>query len=253
MAASGSSNTASGVSTSKLAPDFSVAGQHVLISGGAGGIGTAFAKAFRASGAQVTICDLKRPAVDEGFAFEELDVRDTAAVDALATKTKTLNVLIHCAGKLIRHEEHKPEVFMDIVNIHLGGNLRLASAFRPKLAMTQGCLINIGSMYSYFGAAMLPAYASAKTAVIGLTRSLAVAYGEDGIRVNAIAPGWIRTEISRGGRDDPAFNDRVMQRLPSKRWSDPEELAGTAVFLASPAARLINGVTIPVDGGYVAS
>ncbi len=235
------------------APDFSVSGQHVLISGGAGGIGTAFAKAFRGAGAHVTISDVKPPPVDEGFDFEHLDVRDTGAVEALSAKTKKLDVLIHCAGKLIRHEEHKPEVFMDIVNIHLGGNLRLATAFRPQLAAARGCLINIGSMYSYFGASRIPAYASAKTAIIGLTRSLAVAYAEDGIRVNAIAPGWIRTEISRGGREDPAFNDAVMQRLPTKRWSDPEELAGTAVFLASPAARLINGVTIPVDGGYVAS
>jgi NAD(P)-dependent dehydrogenase (short-subunit alcohol dehydrogenase family) len=235
------------------APDFSVAGQHVLISGGAGGIGTAFAKAFRDSGATVTICDVKAPTVDNGFAFEQVDVRDMAAVEALATKIKTLHVLIHCAGRLIRHEEHKPDVFMDIVNIHLGGNMRFASAFRPHLAATKGCLINIGSMYSYFGAAMLPAYASAKTAIIGLTRSLAVAYAEDQIRVNAIAPGWIRTEISRGGREELSFNEKVMARLPTKRWSDPEELAGTAVFLASPAARLINGVTIPVDGGYVAS
>jgi NAD(P)-dependent dehydrogenase (short-subunit alcohol dehydrogenase family) len=201
----------------------------------------------------VTLCDIKPPAVDEGFDFEYLDVRDTAAVEALAAKVKKLDVLIHCAGKLVRHEEHKPDVFMDIVNIHLGGNLRLATAFRPQLAATRGCLINIGSMYSYFGASRIPAYASAKTAIIGLTRSLAVAYAEDGIRVNAIAPGWIRTEISRGGREDSVFNDSVMQRLPTKRWSEPEELAGTAVFLASPAAKLINGVTIPVDGGYVAS
>ena len=114
-------------------------------------------------------------------------------------------------------------------------------------------MINIASMYSYFGAPQIPAYASAKTAIVGLTRSLALAYTEDGIRVNAIAPGWIATAISRGGREDPVFNDKLMQRLPNKRWADPEELAGTAVFLASPASALINGVTIPVDGGYTAA
>jgi len=235
------------------APDFTVSGQHVLISGGAGGIGTAFARAFRDAGANVTICDIKPPARDEGFAFEALDVRDNGAVRALAEKIPTLHVLIHCAGRLIRHEEHKPEVFSDIVDIHLVGNLRLATAFRPHLAKTKGCLINIGSMYSYFGSAMIPGYAAAKTAIVGLTKSLAVAYAEDGIRVNAIAPGWINTEISRRGREEEAFNNKVMARLPTKRWSEPEELAGTAVFLASPASRLINGVTIPVDGGYVAS
>ena len=237
----------------KVSPDFSVAGQHVLISGGAGGIGAAFAKAFRDSGAHVTISDIRHPETDEGFLFEYLDVRDTAMVAGLAGRITKLDTLIHCAGRLVRHEEHQPDVFMDIVNIHLGGNLRLATAFRPHLAASKGCLINIGSVYSYFGASRIPGYASAKTAIVGLTRSLALAYAEDGIRVNAIAPGWIRTEISRPGREDPAFNDALLQRLPTKRWSEPEELAGTAVFLASPAARLINGITIPVDGGYGAA
>ena len=133
------------------------------------------------------------------------------------------------------------------------GNVRLAAAFRPHLKASRGCMINIGSMYSYFGAPQIPAYAAAKTAVVGLTKSLALAYIDDGIRVNAIAPGWIETEISRRGREDPEFNARLMQRLPNKRWADPDELAGTALFLASPASRLINGVTIPVDGGYVAA
>jgi len=235
------------------APDFSVAGKTVLISGGTGGIGMAFARAFAAAGATPILADLKPPAEDTPFRYEPLDVRSDTAVRALATQVSVLDVLIHCAGKLVRHEEHQPEVFAEVIDIHLTGNLRLATAFRPHLAASKGCLINIGSMYSYFGAALIPAYASAKTAVIGLTKSLAIAYAEDGIRVNAIAPGWIRTEISRRGREEPAFNEKVMARLPTKRWSEPEELAGTAVFLASPAAALINGVTIPVDGGYVAS
>jgi NAD(P)-dependent dehydrogenase (short-subunit alcohol dehydrogenase family) len=237
------------------APDFSVTGQHVLITGGTGGIGGAFARAFLASGATVTVTDVKPPAapLPPGIDYRELDVRSDSQVTALAAAIPRLDVLIHCAGRLIRHKEHEPETFMDMVNIHLGGAMRLATAFRPQLAATKGCIIHIGSMYSYFGSRMIPAYASAKTAIIGLTRSLAVAYAEDEIRVNAIAPGWINTEISKGGREEPAFNAKVMDRLPIKRWAEPEELAGTAVFLASPAARLVNGVTIPVDGGYVAS
>ena len=237
-------------------PSFSVAGQHVLISGGSGGIGSAFARAFVAHGATVTVTDVQ-PLPTElaalGVQFENLDVTSNAEVEALSARIKTLNVLIHCAGKLIRWEEHKPDVFKDIIDIHLVGNVRLAAAFRPHLKASRGCMINIASMYSYFGAPQIPAYASAKTAIVGLTRSLALAYSEDGIRVNAIAPGWIATAISRGGREDPVFNDKLMQRLPNKRWADPEELAGTAVFLASPASALINGVTIPVDGGYTAA
>ena len=237
-------------------PSFSVAGQHVLISGGCGGIGSAFAHAFLAHGASVTVTDLQPPSQDltaAGARFEPLDVTSDEAVNALAEKIKTLSVLIHCAGKLIRWEEHKPEVFREIVDIHLFGNVRLAAAFRPHLKASRGCMINIASMYSYFGAPQIPAYASAKTAIIGLTRSLALAYIEDGIRVNAIAPGWIETPISRAGRENPEFNDKLMQRLPIKRWARPDELAGTALFLASPAATLINGVTIPVDGGYSAA
>lgn len=235
---------------------FSVRDKHVLISGGSGGIGSAFAHAFLQHGAQVTVTDLKPPPDDvlkAGARFEALDVTNDEAVLALAKKIDTLDVLIHCAGKLKRWEEHQPEVFREIVDIHLFGNVRLAAAFRPHLKQTQGCLINIASMYSYFGAPQVPAYAAAKTAVVGLTRSLALAYAEDGIRVNAIAPGWIATEISRGGRENPEFNNKLLARLPSKRWAEPEELAGTALFLASPASALINGVTIPVDGGYTSA
>ncbi|MFY8104100.1 MAG: SDR family NAD(P)-dependent oxidoreductase [Ramlibacter sp.] len=235
---------------------FSVQGKHVLISGGSGGIGCAFAHAFLQHGAQVTVTDLKPPPDDvlkAGARFETLDVTSDEAVLALSKKIDTLDVLIHCAGKLKRWEEHQPEVFRDIVDIHLFGNVRLAAAFRPHLKRTQGCLINIASMYSYFGAPQVPAYAAAKTGVVGLTRSLALAYAEDGIRVNAIAPGWIATEISRGGRENPEFNNKLMGRLPNKRWAEPEELAGTALFLASPASALINGVTIPVDGGYTSA
>ena len=235
---------------------FSVRDKHVLISGGSGGIGSAFAHAFLQHGAQVTVTDLKPPPDDvlkAGARFEALDVTNDEAVLALAKKIDTLDVLIHCAGKLKRWEEHQPEVFREIVDIHLFGNVRLAAAFRPHLKQTRGCLINIASMYSYFGAPQVPAYAAAKTAVVGLTRSLAQAYAEDGIRVNAIAPGWIATEISRGGRENPEFNNKLLARLPSKRWAEPEELAGTALFLASPASALINGVTIPVDGGYTSA
>lgn len=237
-------------------PSFSVAGLHVLITGGCGGIGSAFARAFIDHGARVTVTDLQAPSAElaaAGAHYEPLDVTSDAAVDALAAKIPSLDVLVHCAGRLQRWEEHKPAVFREIVDIHLFGNVRLAAAFRPHLKASRGCMINIASMYSYFGAPQIPAYAAAKTAVVGLTRSLALAYAEDGIRVNAIAPGWIETPISRGGRENPAFNDVLMQRVPIHRWAQPDELAGTALFLASPASALINGVTIPVDGGYTSA
>jgi NAD(P)-dependent dehydrogenase (short-subunit alcohol dehydrogenase family) len=234
--------------------DFSVAGKHVLISGGAGDIGTAFANAFIEHGADVTVCDLAPPKqkLDKRVKHEQLDVRKDTAINELASRISKLDVLIHCAGRVLEMEEYKSKVFMDILDIHLVGNLRLANAFRPHLKTSKGCLINIASMYSYFGAPRAPAYGAAKTGVVSLTRSLALAFAEDGIRVNAIAPGFIKTEMSRAGRAEPAYNDKVVARIPSGKWSEPDELAGTAIFLASPASRLINGATIPIDGGYTA-
>jgi len=236
-------------------PDFSVAGKHVLITGGTGGIGGAFAKAFLDHGAHVIVADLAAPkdGTDPRIRYEQVDVRDDAAVGALATRVEKLDVVIHCAGRIARWEEYKPEVFEDILDIHLVGNLRLANAFRPHLKASKGCLINIGSMHSYFGAPRSPAYSAAKTGVVSLTRSLAIAFAEDGIRVNAIAPGWIKTELTRSVRENPEFNSKVVARIPGGEWAEPEDLAGAAIFLASPASRLINGATIPVDGGYSAS
>ena len=173
-------------------------------------------------------------------------------MDALAASTSQLHAVIHCAGRLARWEEYKPEVFMDILDIHLVGALRLANAFRPHLKSSKGCIIHMGSMYSYFGAPQVPAYSAAKTAIVSLTKSLAINFAADGIRVNAIAPGWIKTEMSRGGRENPEFNAKVIARIPGREWAEPEDLAGTAIFLTSDASRLITGVTIPIDGGYSA-
>src|SRR5580692_5281543 len=238
-----------------ITPDFSVVGKHVLISGGAGTIGGAFAKAFLDHGAHVIVADLAAPkdGTDPRIRYEQLDVRDDAAVEGLAARVEKIDVVIHCAGRLARWEEYKPEVFKDILDIHLVGNLRLANAFRPHLKASGGCLINIASMYSYFGAPHVPAYGAAKAGVVSLTKSLAISFAKDGIRVNAIAPGWIKTEISRAGRENPEFNQKVVARLPGGEWAEPEELAGAVIFLASAASRLINGVTIPVDGGNTAS
>jgi NAD(P)-dependent dehydrogenase (short-subunit alcohol dehydrogenase family) len=236
-------------------PDFSVAGKDVLISGGTGGIGMAFATAFTLHGANVIVCDLAPPkeGMDARIKYQPLDVRSDAAVSALAERISKLDVLIHCAGRVMEMEEYKSKVFIDILDIHLVGNLRLANAFRPHLKISRGCLINIASMYSYFGAPRAPAYGAAKTAVVSLTRSLALAFAEDGIRVNAIAPGFIKTEMSHAGRAEPAYNDKVVARIPSGEWSEPEELAGVAIFLASSASRLITGATILIDGGYTAN
>jgi NAD(P)-dependent dehydrogenase (short-subunit alcohol dehydrogenase family) len=236
-------------------PDFSVAGKHVLITGGTGGIGGAFARAFLDHGAHVVVADLRLPTdgTDPRMHYEQLDVRDDAAIQALAARLPQLDVLIHCAGRLAGPAEYRHELFSEIVDIHLTGNLRLANAFRTQLKASKGCIINIGSIYSYMGAPNVPAYGAAKAAVLSLTKSLAVAFAADGIRVNGIAPGWTKTEMTRAGREVEAINRPIVARIPAGDWADPMDIAGPALFLASPAARYVNGVMLPVDGGYLAT
>ncbi len=236
------------------APSFDVSGKRVMVTGGRGGLGLAVGEAFRAHGAKVTLIDMApAPATPDGFEHVVIDVCDTEAVQRLADATPALDVLVQFAGKLARVKEYEVETFQHIVDVHLFGSFRFATSFRPKLAASKGCIINIGSMYSTFGSPHAPAYGAAKAALVQLTKSLALAWAKEGIRVNAIAPGWFKTELTRPGRENPEFFRKVSERLPDGRWSEPEELGGTAVFLASPAARAITGVTIPVDGGYSAS
>jgi len=198
------------------APDFSVRGKHVLITGGTGGIGGALAKAFLDHGAHVTVADIAatKDGTDPNIRYEQLDVRDDAAVEALAARVPKLDVLVHCAGRIAcAYEEYKTEVFKDILDIHLVGNLRFANAFRPHLKASKGCLINIASMYSYFGSPYAPAYGAAKTAVVSLTKSLAIAFAEDGIRVNAVACAQMyNDESQRLGRSSVAPQDA--RRIP---------------------------------------
>lgn len=230
-----------------------------LITGGARGIGWGIAEAMLKAGYHVTVTGLTEAEVGAapsrpGLRAVRLDVTSDAEVAALFAGVERLDALVNCAGVIMRGAEFDIAAFQKVIDVNLTGTMRMCVAARPKLAASgEAAIVNTASMLSFFGGAMVPAYAASKGGVAQLTKSLAIGYAADRIRVNAIAPGWINTDISRGGRENPEFNDRLMQRLPAKRWADPDELAGTALFLASSASALINGVTIPVDGGYVAA
>ena len=229
------------------------ASRSVLVTGGTSGIGLAIAQGFAAAGYSVTGVGLgDLPRAEGNLSFESLDVTDAAAIADLAAGRDRLDVLVNAAGVIRRGDELEPEVFAEVVDINLNGTMRLCAAFRPKLAAATGCIINIASMLSYFGGGLVPGYAASKGGVAQLTKSLAIAYAADGIRVNALAPGWIATPLTVNLRRDETRNAAITGRTPLGRWGQPEELAGPALFLASDAASFITGTILNVDGGYAA-
>ena len=216
-----------------------------VITGAAGGIGSALISAFRDAGYHTIGVDC---ASAEGVT--SLDVSDTAAVTAFAANLETLDVLINAAGVLRLLQEYDPIEFARVVDINLTGTMRMTVACRAALAQVRGAIVNIASMHAIFGAPLSPAYAASKAGVVQLTKSLAVAWAADGIRVNAIAPGWIETPMTIPARSDDARNRGILERTPLGRWGTPDDLVGPALFLASDAARFITGAVLPVDGGY---
>ena len=165
-----------------------------------------------------------------------LDVRDAGAV----------------AGIIRRGEELDPDVFAEVVDINLTGMMRVCAAARPRLAAAGGGTItNTASMLSFFGGGLVPAYAASKGGVAQLTKSLAIAYAADGIRVNAIAPGWIRTPLTAGLVENSERSSAILARTPLRRWGEPADVVGGVLYLASPMAAFVTGAVLAIDGGYL--
>jgi len=142
-------------------------------------------------------------------------------------------------------------VFAHVIDVNLNGGMRVSAAARALLSQSRGSIVFIGSVMSFFGGPKQPAYSASKGAVRNLTMSLAAAYAADGIRVNAVAPGWVITDLSRGARENPERNAMIMSRTPIGRWAEPAEIADPILFLCSDAARYMTGTVMAVDGGYM--
>ncbi len=228
-------------------------GRSVLVIGASrAGIGAAVARAFRDAGAVVAITGAEEAAAaeDAGFPYHRLDVTDTGAVARLAAGLPRLDVLVNAAAITARGEEMAPDFFAHVLDVNLTGSFRAMLAFHPQLAAAGGCVVNVASMYARFGSPRNPAYGASKAAVEQLTKSMAIAWAGDGIRVNAVAPGFVVTAQSARARTDPAFVARVTERTPLGRWGEPGDIAGAVMFLASPLAAFVTGTCLAVDGGY---
>jgi NAD(P)-dependent dehydrogenase (short-subunit alcohol dehydrogenase family) len=231
----------------------------VLVTGGSSGIGTAIAQVFASNGDLVIATGATKEEVERAqvqsestaISFQELDVRDGIAVQACIDEIDSLDVLVNCAGVIRRNVEHEPEVFADVIDINLNGSMRVCTAAREKLKQRKGCIINTASMLSFFGGGLVPGYSASKGGIAQLTKSLAIAYAPDGIRVNAVAPGWIATQLTQALQEDRTRSEAILSRTPLGRWGEPADVAGPVLFLASDAARFVTGVVLPVDGGYL--
>lgn len=228
--------------------------RHVLVTGASSGIGAAIAAAFAAHGARVTgtASTAARAAAIEipGVALKACDVRKDAEVDALLESLPKLDILVTAAGIARRVEEYDWDVFQDVTDVNLYGTARFALRAREALKATKGSIVTIASMLSTFGDRLVPAYAASKGGVSQLTKSLAIEYAPDGIRVNAIAPGWIHTDMTDSLVQDSVHGPTIAGRTAMKRWGAADEIASGALFLSSPAASYITGSTLTIDGGY---
>ncbi len=239
---------------------FDFSGARVLVTGGSNGIGLGIAQAFAAAGAQVTITGTRAAAADyphdlSAFAYHPLDVRDVAAIARVTAALERLDVLVNNAGaNSVQPSEWDPDVFDDSLRLNLSSAFRMATALKPLLAKSAleggASIVNLASMSSFFAVPIVPGYGAAKAGVVQLTKNLAVAWAKHRIRVNAVAPGLILSNMTRVMKGIEALEKPQIERTPLGRWGTPEDVAPAVLFLASAAAGFVTGHTLCVDGGY---
>jgi len=248
---------------------FTLQGKIAIVTGGNGGIGKGIARGFAGMGGDIVIVARNQAKtaeavreIEEEFGVRvlgvQVDVRKEEEIEAMAAQVLDtfgrIDILVNNAGINIRKmpQDYLAAEWDEVLDANLRSAFLCSRAVYPGMKERGGGkIINIGSMTSLFGGAKLAPYGTSKGGIVQLTRSLAVAWAPDNIQVNAILPGWIDTDLTRQARKDLAgLNERVLARTPVGHWGEPDDLAGAAIFLASPASNFVTGVALPVDGGY---
>jgi len=239
--------------------DFS--GKTVLVVGGSSGIGNGIAQSFRSRGAKVHVWGTRPSAADyarddgsnlDGLQYSQVDVSDCDAIERFVPTFDRLDVLVLSQGTVLYgRREFEIDGFQKIIAVNLTSLMACSRKFHGMLKASGGSLIIISSMAAFRSTKGNPAYNASKTAAYGLTRTLGEAWAEDGIRVNGIAPGFVDTKLTKVTTENPKRRTGVEQRIPLKRLGTPDDIAGAALFLASPLASYVIGQTIVVDGGLI--
>ncbi|MFB6167178.1 MAG: SDR family NAD(P)-dependent oxidoreductase [Candidatus Nanohaloarchaea archaeon] len=238
-----------------------VEGMSVVVTGGSSGIGRAIAKRFVEEEADVVIGDIdeekgERVAEEIGATFVKCDVSEYGQVESLVERAVEENGKLDCMvnnagiGATEGIEDMDMESYHDIISVDLDGVMYGCKAAAPHLKETEGCIINIASIYGLVGDVGATAYNAAKGGVANLTRSVADDLAQHNVRVNSICPGFVETPMTEDALEDEDFRNHVLGETPLGRVAQPQEIAGAAVFLASDEASYITGVNLPVDGGW---
>ena len=243
---------------------FDLAGEVAIITGGGTGLGYGIAEAFVAAGARVVITGRRQSVLDDAAGrlgdaarWVQNDVTEPDGAEALMARIAEMGwqptVLVNNAGRHLKKPapETAPDEFRAVLDTHVHGAFAITRAVLPgMIERRRGSILFMLSMTSLIGIPQVIAYSTAKAAYLGMMRSLASEVGPKGVRVNGIAPGWIETPMLRQALDgDPARRDRILTRTPMGRFGEPSDIGTAAVYLCSPAARFVNGVVLPVDGG----
>jgi 2-dehydro-3-deoxy-D-gluconate 5-dehydrogenase len=247
---------------------FRLDGKLALVTGSASGLGAAIAIALAEAGASVACHGNRRPADETTGKIRALgresqsfaaDLGATGGADSLCEAVSEAmgepEILVNNAGTIYRDaaEDYDSEAWMNVVQVNLNSVFRLCQlAGRAMLERRQGKIINIASLLSFQGGIRVPAYAASKGGVAQLTKALANEWAGRNVQVNAIAPGYFRTQNTSALQADEIRNRQILERIPAGRWGEPEDIAGAAVFLASPASSYVNGEVLVVDGGWMA-